>query len=186
MSENAENAEKKPWLIRFLDWLLPHKVIVNCDRDPFLRRWYLLRTAPVAIFIHQFIRSDEDRALHDHPWAFLVIPIWRGYIEHSDYTTTDDDLGNPVEVREPMERRVYPILGTRFRPATYRHRVELLRDMRTASSRVLHPKITAHTYKAVESPAWSIFIRFREVRDWGFWPASGFIQWNRWWQDKCE
>src|SRR5688500_17625240 len=71
------------WATRILSAILPFKVIVNCARDPYLVRWYLFRSGPVSIFIHKFVRSDEDRALHDHPWAFLVIPIWRGYIEHS-------------------------------------------------------------------------------------------------------
>ncbi len=66
-----------------LDRLLEKKVIENCERQPYLHRWYLLRTARVAVFVHKFVRSDEDRALHDHPWPFFVLPIWRGYREHS-------------------------------------------------------------------------------------------------------
>jgi hypothetical protein len=124
------------------------RVIVNCDRDPYLIRWYILRWKRVGLFLHKFIRSDEDRALHDHPWAFLVIPIWRGYHEHSV---------NGV-------RRVWPLIGARFRPATYRHRVELIGGR----------------------PSWSLFIRFRRLRDWGFWNGENFTQWADWWRDKCE
>jgi hypothetical protein len=138
--------------------LFQHKVIVNCERDPYLIRWYVLRTRFLAIFIHKFVRSDEDRALHDHPWNFLVIPIWRGYIEHSQHTSPM--VGDTWEVT----RRVWPILGTRFRRAEYRHRVELIQG----------------------KPSWSIFIRFTERRTWGFWPKDGFIAWNKWWADKCE
>jgi hypothetical protein len=138
--------------MRLLDRLLSKRVIVNCDRDPYLIRWYLLRTKPLAIFIHKFVRSDEDRALHDHPWNFIVVPIWRGYFEH-----------NPTG-----RRRVWPIIGARFRRGTYRHRVELVRAA------------------GIELPSWSVFFRFREFRDWGFWMPEGWVQWNRWWQDKCE
>jgi hypothetical protein len=36
-------------------------------------------------------------------------------------------------------------------------------------------------------PSWSLFFHFKRVRDWGFWDkATGFIQWNKWWQEKCE
>lgn len=49
---------------KILDWLFPGgKTVVNCDRQPYLNRWYLFRTEPFAIFLHQFVRSDEDRAL---------------------------------------------------------------------------------------------------------------------------
>ena len=154
---------------RILNSLLSCKVIVNCDREPYLHRWYLIRTTRFAVFIHKFIRSDEDRALHDHPWNFFVIPIWRGYIEHSDKAC---DCGicknNPGRAKDfprlPVQRRVWPIISSRYRTGTYRHRVELIKD----------------------KPAWSIFIRFKEQRDWGFWPKEGFIQWNKWWQEKCE
>lgn len=123
------------------------KVIHNCDGDPYLYRWYLLRTPWVALFLHRFVRSDEDRALHDHPWAFLVIPIWRGYVEHND----------------KGQRRVWPLLGIRFRRATYRHRVQLIHGR----------------------PAWSLFFRFREHRTWGFWPGGRFIDWRSWWTNNC-
>jgi hypothetical protein len=95
---------------RLLNRLFHCKVIVNCDRDPFLYRWFVIRTDRLALFVHQFVRSDEDRALHDHPWNFIVIPIWRGYIEHNDKGS----------------RRVWPIISARFRKAEYRHRVELI------------------------------------------------------------
>lgn len=95
---------------RFISRFLNGKVIMNCERNPYLYRWYVIRTSRLGVFIHRFVRSDEDRALHDHPWAFIVIPIWRGYREHNDRGVT----------------RVLPILGTRMRKATYRPRVELI------------------------------------------------------------
>jgi hypothetical protein len=185
--ENAE-AQREGLMARLLTRLLPLKVIVNCDREPYLYRWYLVRTKWVAIFVHRFVRSDEDRALHDHPWPFLVIPIWRGYVEHSDQphvcgdcdgcgtvelsqfipTATETVLcgwcGGSGEYRRPIQRRVFPFIGARYRSETYRHRVELIDG----------------------KPAWSIFIRFRECRDWGFWMPGGFVQWNQFWKEKCE
>jgi len=29
--------------------------------------------------IHKWLRSDDDRAYHNHPWHFLTIPLRRGY-----------------------------------------------------------------------------------------------------------
>jgi hypothetical protein len=155
-----------------LDRIFKHKVIVNCDGDPYLFRWYVFRTRGIGLFIHKFVRSDEDRALHDHPWPFLVIPAWRGYIEHSEVDALPEVdpgawmRGSPPQI--PRAVRVLPVVGTRLRRATYRHRVELLRC------------------DGKELPAWSLFFRFREWRTWGFWPKAGFVAWNKWWQDnKC-
>lgn len=131
-----------------LDRFFASRTILNCDKEPYLKRWYLIRTDRFAIFVHKFLRSDEDRALHDHPWPFIVIPIWRGYHEESLKGI----------------HRVLPILGIRKRRATYRHRVILIDG----------------------KPSWSIFIRFRKQRVWGFWPESGFVDWKQWWHDLCE
>lgn len=35
----------------------------------YLRRWYLKRDRLAGnIYLHQILRDDDDRALHDHPW----------------------------------------------------------------------------------------------------------------------
>lgn len=148
-----------------LDRIFSKKVIVNCDRDPYLHRWFVIRTDRLGLFIHKFVRSDEDRALHDHPWDFLVIPVWRGYIEHRNARCTICGQRNSFCTRGQESRRVLPIVGTRFRRGEYRHRVELIDG----------------------KPSWSIFFRFRKRREWGFWDRLvGFIPWNKWWQERCE
>lgn len=158
--------------------LFSGKVIVNCERQPYLHRWYIIRTECVSLFLHKFVRSDEDRALHDHPWDFLVIPIWRGYIEHSDRVLPEREADWPEgwkrnpdhpSNRRQVRRRVLPLLGTRFRRGEYRHRVELLKDR-----------------LGEDQPSWSLFFKFRSRRTWGFWPKEGFVAWNKWWQEKCE
>lgn len=177
------NAPHTPTLLeRILNKIFDCRVIVNCDRDPYLLRWYVFRTERIGLFIHKFIRSDEDRSLHDHPWAFFVIPLWGGYIEHSDRPPHDsearaaimawsknpgadlDALDRSLNERIPVRRRVWPIVSARYRDVTYRHRVELIESR----------------------PSWSLFFRFTKVREWGFWPKEGFVLWNKWWQDKCE
>lgn len=150
---------------KLLDWLFEKKVIVNCERQPYLHRWYVVRTERVGVFVHKFVRSDEDRALHDHPWAFIVIPLWGGYIEHSDREVPPHERpATSDNYRLPVRRRVWPLISARYRSTDYRHRVELING----------------------APSWSLFIRLRKVREWGFWLPAGFVQWNKWWQDKCE
>lgn len=125
------------------------RVIVNCERQVYLTRWFLFRTEPFAVFLHKFHRSDEDRALHDHPWSFITLILWRGYNEVTTKGT---------------KRRWPGMIG--WRPAEWQHRVELVN----------------------EKPAWTLVIRFRARREWGFWEDQGktFVQWNHWWQRNCE
>lgn len=60
-------------------------IVIGGAADPYLRRWYLLPRNPLCnAYLHQFLRSDDDRALHDHPWSSLSLAlgsagIWEVY-----------------------------------------------------------------------------------------------------------
>lgn len=129
-----------------LDYFLKKRIIPNCYRGPYLTRWYLLRTVPVAIWLHQFHASDEDRAKHDHPFSFLTIILWRGYIEHTDSGASRKWPGQVL-----------------YRPAEWKHRVELV-DNKTC---------------------WTLVVRFKRHRDWGFWEPTGWVKWNVWLKNNC-
>lgn len=48
----------------------------------YLRRYYLYRGKHRPhIYLHHIMRSDYDRALHDHPWPFTSFMLWGGYTE---------------------------------------------------------------------------------------------------------
>ena len=76
----------------------------------YLRRWYLVPRNPWCnLYLHQINRSDDDRALHDHPWANTSFLIAGGYLEH-----TPDGV---------FERRAGDVVS---RTAETRHRLELI------------------------------------------------------------
>jgi len=61
----------------------PDFVIGGEDR-PYLRRWWVIpRNKVFNIYLHQFLRSDDDRALHDHPWANCSMLLRGSYTEHT-------------------------------------------------------------------------------------------------------
>lgn len=58
--------------------------IIGGPGDPYLRRWFLIpRNRALNLYLHEFIRSDDDRALHDHPWANLSVLLRGSYLEHT-------------------------------------------------------------------------------------------------------
>lgn len=78
-------------------------------------RWYIIPRNPwCSIYLHKFLRDDEDRALHDHPWWFVSWMLKGGYEEFI------------YQGFLPARRRW---LSLALRPATHRHRVRLLRDV---------------------------------------------------------
>lgn len=55
--------------------------ITNAAGDVFMRRYKILLTRWGNVYLHEILRSDEDRCLHDHPWSFVTIILWGGYRE---------------------------------------------------------------------------------------------------------
>lgn len=91
------------------NWVLFRKIdITNDEGELYLRRWEILRTPWFSIKLHKFMRGDEDRCLHDHPWPFITFILTKGYWEETT---------NGTFWRKP--RRLY------YRPAEWKHRVIL-------------------------------------------------------------
>lgn len=55
---------------------------IGGDANPYLRRWFVIpRNRWFNIYLHNIRRSDDDRALHDHPWWNLSIILRGSYVE---------------------------------------------------------------------------------------------------------
>ena len=72
------------WLARRLKHALVHGTaarrppdFVIGDRDaPYMLRWWILpRNRAFNIYLHQFLRDDDDRALHDHPFWSVSLAL---------------------------------------------------------------------------------------------------------------
>lgn len=88
-------------------------VSIGGTADPYMRRWHITpRGDGPATYLHQFLRDDDDRALHDHPWPSVGIILAGGYREHLP--------GNRIVGRE--------VGDVIYRAPEQRHRVELHRD----------------------------------------------------------
>lgn len=62
----------------------PLDFVVGSLQTPYLRRWWIVRRNPLANFyLHEFLRSDDDRALHDHMYANLSVLLEGQYVEHT-------------------------------------------------------------------------------------------------------
>lgn len=57
---------------------------IGGERNPYLCRWSIIPANRwLSIYLHQFLRSDDDRALHDHRGHNLSILLYGSYIEHT-------------------------------------------------------------------------------------------------------
>lgn len=139
------------WIMETLQKLLEWRDISK-DGRLYMRRFYLLRTKSLSIFLHYLARGDEDRDLHCHPWDWTAILLSGSYVEEHELEPKDSHLPD----NRPMPRvrtrwtRIWPFLP-RFRRAEYRHRLYL------------------------HKPVWTLFFHLRRRRVWGFWTPEGFV-----------
>lgn len=62
----------------------PPDFVVGHPLTPYLRRWWVIpRNKLFNVYVHEFLRSDDDRALHDHPWPWASLLLSGRYIEHT-------------------------------------------------------------------------------------------------------
>lgn len=69
------------WIDRILESLVNTFVIRNDQGDPYMCRYKLLKLPFFRIYLHHILRSDEEVELHDHPWHFVSVILWSGYLE---------------------------------------------------------------------------------------------------------
>lgn len=61
----------------------PPDFVIGEPGNPYLIRWWVIpRNRWFNIYLHEIRRSDDDRALHDHPWLNCSILLHGGYFEH--------------------------------------------------------------------------------------------------------
>lgn len=90
----------------------PADFAIGGHDNPYCLRWWVIpRNRWFNVYLHRFLRDDDDRALHDHPWDNCSITLRTGYDEVTEKGTY-----------RRLPHRAY------FRKAETSHRVVLVRD----------------------------------------------------------
>ncbi|KTF68653.1 hypothetical protein ACNFJ7_02045 [Sphingomonas sp. HT-1] len=91
----------------------------------YMRRWWIVpRNEQMNVYLHQILRDDDDRALHDHPWANTSYLLIGRYREITPEGTFIRDAGSIVH-----------------RPAEALHRLELIDGEPAVSLFFTGPKV---------------------------------------------
>jgi hypothetical protein len=91
--------------------------IVGGAAMPYMLRWWVIpRNRFFNVYLHSFKRSDDDRALHDHPWFHLSIILRGRYVEH---------VIRAGGIGQKTERHAGTV---KFRAPWHAHRVEVFPD----------------------------------------------------------
>ncbi|MGE4340149.1 MAG: hypothetical protein AB7E55_29980 [Pigmentiphaga sp.] len=93
--------------------------------DEYLRRWWIIpRNEGVNVYLYDIRKSDDDRAMHDHPWANTSYLIFGSYIEHTPEGRFVREAGQSVS-----------------RAADALHRLEVIPGQRAISLFITGPKV---------------------------------------------
>ena len=66
--------------------------------DDYLRRWWVMpRNAFCNVYLHEIRKSDDDRAMHDHPWDNSSYLLIGRYVEHMPDGTALREAGDFIE-----------------------------------------------------------------------------------------
>lgn len=127
----------------------PPDFIIGSADNPYMKRWWMKREQDGGCYIHRFLRDDDDRALHDHPWRSMSILL--------EGETREQYAPNLTDPRDPSQYKSRDLKpgDVVFRDAGFSHRIELL------------------TKSAV-----TLFITGSRDRDWGFWCQQGWRPWQ--------
>ncbi len=91
--------------------------------DPYLNRWWVIpRNRFFNIYLHQFIRDDDDRAEHDHPWWSLSWLMRGGLLEQvkgalrcigeGQWTLRSAKMHHRLEVPEKLRGKTWTLFIT--------------------------------------------------------------------------
>lgn len=111
--------------------------------------WHIESSRLENAYIHRFIRSDEDRALHDHPWPWVTVLLDGSYWEHLPADPNDPAGPTKREKRSPGDIVVR-------RDAARPHRIEIDEGR----------------------PVTTLFLTAEKTREWGFWCSQGWRHWR--------
>lgn len=128
---------------KILFWLsgwLPFREISD-GNVPYLERYYLCTLFGWRFYLHQFVGSDPDRGLHDHPWPKAYSLILSGWYYEETRSGTR------------KVRWFNSLTGDTF------HRVVLPHDFSVEQNDSYIP-----------APCWTLFMhKAGSVKPWGFW-----------------
>lgn len=137
------------------------RVIRDACESPYLIRITLFTLFGWSLKLHTFLRGDEDRELHDHPWGFWTLVLAGEYWEE-----VPESAGDREKVMRGPDAPFLPIRNERgnvtihrptgslgYRPPEWKHRV------------------------TIQNPCVTLVLTRGRVREWGFWTAKGWVEW---------
>lgn len=117
----------------------------------YLIRYSIFSCPLFAVKLHRILISDDD-CLHDHPWSFISIILWGGYVEHSapkiNFNGITENAVVKIGGKNYTIKKLYGAGSILWRPSPWPHKLEIFQ------------------------PTTTLVITFKKTRTWGFYTAN--------------
>jgi len=113
--------------------------LIMSNSKPYMERYYLGSLLGLTFYLHRFVSSDGDRALHDHPWRFSA-----GFCLAGGYLEKRLRWFNPKNGFDCSEKNVRPGRFNIIRAATF------------------------HQIIKAKPETWTLFFHSPKFKGWGF------------------
>jgi len=126
--------------------------VIGDPANPYMRRWFIVpRNELCNVYLHEILRSDDDRAGHDHPWPNHSYLIEGVYDEAIYYTDT------PWQLAHTLRR----LPGSHVhREATDCHRLMIPEGGRAVSLFTTGPRVRDWGFWCANPPRWVHWEKF--------------------------
>lgn len=153
-------------------------LIIGPVDDPYMHRWMLFpKNRWFNIYLHKIIRSDNDFALHDHPYNNISVVLKGGYDELVPEKSSTTLLARIFRDSEGFQLSSY--VAHHFQPPfrqTWRPAGSVIFRQAAAAHRLVLPLVLSNTDTTPRyATAWSLFIVGRRRREWGFWLKDRWV-----------
>jgi hypothetical protein len=154
-------------LSKFTDWALARNApggytgeedgrwayTIETDNSPYITRVLAPRIFGFRVMLHHIHRADDDRELHNHPWAWAFSCILSGSYDEERLEAIVPSAGDIHAAQVLTEKRRVRRFN-RLNDADY-HRIEKL-----------------------HGDVWTLFVTGPRVQDWGFLKDGVHVPWS--------
>lgn len=140
--------------------------------QPYLSRWYIIRSRWLCLYLHRIDSSDDDRAMHDHR-SWTISLLLEG--EYDEITIEPGAMRRWRRMRDKYPHILACHSTAGWAQVRYRRRPWLP---------VFRRADRPHRLEVVRGPVWSLFLTGPDVlglgRRWGFHGKRGWVHWRDW------
>jgi len=125
------------WLFRWSATLPCRRIDVEGKR--YLERYYLGQVGIWTFYLHRFVKEEDERSVHDHPWSWAFALILCGGYQEERVKHVDPERGWSSGYRNMFPGRLNIIRPYHF-----------------------------HRIKAPQEDTWTLFGHTAKMKEWGF------------------